>query len=191
MDHFDRYIESLIFATEHPVTAEEIAETLRSTLSVPVTEEAILKGVDRLRHKYSTGDYAFEIIHISEGFQFMTKGAFHHVVGEYLKQITRKRLSRTALETLSIIAYKQPVTKPEIEQIRGVNSDYSIQKLLEKNLIEIVGRDDGPGRPLVYGTSQKFLDYFGLRSMRDLPDLKDFDREENTIGEGEYLFEEE
>ena len=94
-----------------------------------------------------------------------------------------KRLSQAALETLSIVAYKQPVSKTELEQIRGVSCDYAIQKLLEKELVEIQGRSDAPGRPLVYGTSEKFMDYFGIKSLKDLPKPKDFKDVENVIGE--------
>jgi segregation and condensation protein B len=100
-----------------------------------------------------------------------------------LKQQSRRRLSNSALETLSIIAYKQPVIKSEIEKIRGVNCDYSIQKLLEKELIEIRGKSDAVGRPLIYGTSAKFMEYFGINDLKDLPTPKDFAPEENTIGE--------
>jgi segregation and condensation protein B len=100
-----------------------------------------------------------------------------------LKQQSQKRLSSAQLETLSIIAYKQPITKGEVEQIRGVNSDYSVQKLLEKELIEIKGKSEGVGKPLIYGTSQKFMEYFGINSLQDLPQPKDFSQNENQIGE--------
>ena len=113
----------------------------------------------------------------------MTKGAYHGVIGTWLKQTTKKRLSQAAIETLSIIAYKQPVSKTEIEQIRGVSSDYSLQKLLEKELVSITGRSDGPGRPLLYGTSIKFMDYFGLKDLSDLPRPKDFKDPDQEIGE--------
>ena len=126
---------------------------------------------------------AFEILEIADGFQFISKPVVHAVVGTHLKQTTKKRLSQSALETLSIIAYKQPISKSELEQIRGVSCDYSIQKLLEKELIEISGRSDAPGRPLLYATSQKFMDYFGLKSLRDLPKTKDFKEPESEIGE--------
>lgn len=191
MEKLDLYIESLIFASEQPISLTDISKSLESSLEQGIKEKQVLEAIERLKEKFADELFAFEIVEISNGFQFMTKGAYHHIVGEYLKQITKKRLSRTALETLSIIAYKQPVTKPVIEQIRGVSSDYSLQKLLEKNLVEIVGRDEGPGRPLVYATSQKFMDYFGLKSMKDLPSLKDFKEEDNIVGEGESLFEEE
>ncbi len=95
----------------------------------------------------------------------------------------KKRLSTAALETLAIIAYKQPISKPELEHIRGVSCDYSIQKLLEKELIVIAGKSDGPGKPLLYATSKNFMDHFGLRSVKDLPKLKDIQSAEaNEIG---------
>ena len=169
----------------------DLKESLEKALESSFQEEEILESIERLKMKFQSDDFSFELVEISYGYQFMTKGAYHRIVGEYLKQITKKRLSRTALETLSIIAYKQPVTKPEIEQIRGVSSDYSLEKLLEKNLIEIKGRDDGPGRALIYETSKKFLDYFGLKSMRDLPNIKDFGNHENQIGVSDSVFEEE
>ena len=92
-------------------------------------------------------------------------------------------MSQAALETLSIVAYKQPISKTEIEQIRGVSCDYAIQKLLEKELVAILGRSESPGRPLLYGTSERFMDYFGIKSLKDLPKLKDFKEVENEIGE--------
>lgn len=91
-------------------------------------------------------------------------------------------MSQVALETLSIIAYRQPVSKVDLESIRGVNCDYAIQKLLEKELVMISGRSDGPGRPLLYSTSEKFMDYFGLGSLKDLPKLKDFKQTDNIVG---------
>jgi segregation and condensation protein B len=92
-------------------------------------------------------------------------------------------LSQAALETLAIVAYKQPVSKSEVEQIRGVNCDYALQKLLEKELVMIAGRSDGPGRPLLYATSDKFMDYLGIRTLSDLPKPKDFKEVENMVGE--------
>ena len=117
----------------------------------------------------------------------MTKAVYHDAVSEMLKISSQKKLTTSALETLSIIAYKQPVTKSEMESIRGVNCDYTVQKLLDKELVEIVGRKEGPGKPLLYGTSQKFMNYFGLKSIDDLPKLKDFEQVDNTIGEQESI----
>jgi segregation and condensation protein B len=191
MDQLERYIESLIFAADQAIEEQEISDTLFKLFDTRLEPTDIQSAISNLKDKYASDDFAFELVEISNGYQFMTKGAYHHVVGEYLKQLSKKRLSGPALETLSIIAYKQPVTKPVIEQIRGVNSDYSIQKLLEKNLIEIQGRDDGPGKPLIYATSGKFMDYFGLKSMNDLPSLKDFREIENQVGSEDSSLEEE
>jgi len=121
-------------------------------------------------------------VELADVFHFLTKPAYHQSIGIFLKQNSQKKLSRSALETLSIIAYKQPVSKSELEKIRGVNCDYSIQKLLEKELITISGRDEGPGRPLLYSTSDKFLNYFGLTSIMGLPKLREFESSENEIG---------
>lgn len=176
-------IESLIFTAEQPISAAEIALTLEEHFGLPVPQPDIAQVLQDLREKYQSDVFSFEIIEIAEGYQFLTKGAYHQIIGTYLKQKTRKRLSRAALETLSIIAYKQPVTKTEMEKIRGVSCDYSLQKLLEKELVSISGRSDGPGRPLLYSTSEKFMDYFGLKSLRDLPQPKDFKLPGNSIGE--------
>lgn len=117
------------------------------------------------------------------GYQFLTKAAFRPTVEALLKQRVKKRLSTSALETLSIIAYKQPVSRPQLEQIRGVNCDYAIQKLLEKELIVIQGRSDYAGKPILYGTSKKFMDHFGINHLNQLPELKELLQAENEIGE--------
>lgn len=148
---------------------------------VPI--EDIEQALSDLQQKYASDDFSFEITKIGGGYLFYTKPAYQASIGIMLKQQSRRRLSNSALETLSIIAYKQPVIKSEIEKIRGVNCDYSIQKLLEKELIEIRGKSDAVGRPLIYGTSAKFMEYFGINDLKDLPTPKDFAPEENTIGE--------
>jgi segregation and condensation protein B len=179
------HIEALIFATDTPVSRDEIHACLEQALETPVEKEAIEEALQQLAAWYQNSDRAFELVEIADGFHFMTKGAYHHTVATYLKQTTRKRLSQAALETISIIAYKQPISKTDLERIRGVNCDYSMQKLLEKELVTIVGRSEGPGRPLLYGTSEKFMDYFGLKSLKDLPQPKDFKDADgdNEIGE--------
>ncbi len=191
VEQLELHIEGLIFAADHPISIQEIKTCLSAVFDTLMSEEETAGVIRQLQQKYRAGNFAFEIVEIGEGYQFMTKPAFHHSVGEYLKIKTRKRLSRAALETLSIIAYKQPVTKSELEKIRGVSCDYSIQKLLENDLIAIAGRSEGPGRPLLYGTSEKFMDYFGLRSMNDLPRLKDFQIPDDTIGEQAPIEEED
>jgi segregation and condensation protein B len=178
-----QHIESLIFTAETPIGMEEIRDCLEESFGLQFHQEELDKTLEQIKEKYKDEVYPFEIVEIAGGFQFLTKGAYHHTVGIYLKQTTKKRLSRSALETLSIIAYKQPVSKGELEKIRGVNCDYAIQKLLEKELVTITGRSEGPGRPLLYGTSPKFMDYFGLKSLDDLPKPKDFKEPENQIGE--------
>ncbi len=183
MDYLNQHIESLIFAADQPVSLKDIKSCLEEVFETKFKNEQIQEAIDKLQAKYRQDEFAFEILEIGGGYQFLTKGNYHKTVGHYLKQTTKKKLSRTALETLSIVAYKQPIPKSEMEKIRGVSCDYAIQKLLEKELIAIVGRSDGPGRPLLYGTSEKFMDYFGLKSMKDLPQPKDFKDPDEQIGE--------
>ena len=183
MEKLAQHIESLIFTADIPITLKEIKSCLETSLETKIKTGILEEAIQQLKDRYNQDDFAFELVEIAEGYQFLTKGAYHQTVGTFLKQTTRKRLSRAALETLSIIAYKQPVTKSDLEKIRGVSCDYSIQKLLEKELVSITGRSEGPGRPLLYGTSDKFMDYFGLKSIKDLPKLKDFKEPESEIGE--------
>lgn len=177
MENLDRHIESLIFTTSEPILIREIKAALEKTFEQTFERKMINESVENLINKYKEGDYSFEIVAISGGYKYMTKAAYHNTIGNHIKIQNRKNLSKAAMETLSIIAYKQPIPKSEMEVIRGVSCDYSVQKLLEKELVEIVGRSEGPGRPLLYGTSEKFMDYFGLRSIDDLPKLKEFDTE--------------
>src|SRR5690554_2399737 len=148
-----------------------------------LSEDTLQKVLDDLQEKYATDEFSFGLEHAGGGYQFLTKPAYQASVSTLLKHQSRKRLSTAQMETLSIIAYKQPVTKSEVEQIRGVNCDYSIQKLLEKELLAIKGKADSIGRPILYGTSKKFMDYFGINHLKDLPQPKDFLPEENEIGE--------
>lgn len=183
MEKLAQHIESLIFSADTPISLKEIIDCLTEAFGLQFHESDILESIESLKERYQADDFSIEPLEIAGGYQFLTKGAYHNTVGVYLKQTMKKRLSRSALETLSIIAYKQPVTKSELERIRGVNCDYAIQKLLEKELVAILGRSDGPGRPLLYGTSDKFMDYFGLKSLDDLPKPKEFREPSNQIGE--------
>lgn len=148
-----------------------------------VPEVDIEKAILHLQEKFEAADFSFYPVQLAGGYQFMTKPEYQASIGIFLRQKSKKQLSASAMETLSIIAYKQPVSKSEIEQIRGVNCDYAVQKLLEKELIEIKGKSEGIGRPLLYGTSRKFEEHFGINSLKDLPTPKDFTAEENQIGE--------
>ena len=183
MEKLSLHIEALIFIAESSLTLKEIGIVLEEQLGTKFKKQEIIDAIDVLKEKYMSDDFSIEIVEISNGYRFMTKGAFFNTIAIYLKQSTKKKLSKSALETLSIIAYKQPVAKSELEQIRGVSCDYSIQKLLEKELVEIAGRSDGPGRPLLYATSEKFMDYFGLKSISDLPKTREITTAETSIGE--------
>lgn len=183
MEKITQHIEALLFTAQHPLSIGTIKGVLEATFKTPFTESFLLESLNTLQQRYSEDEFSFEIVEIAGGFQFLTKGAFHAVVGTYLRQTTKKRLSQAALETLAIIAYKQPIAKNALEQIRGVSCDYALQKLLEKELIAIAGRSEGVGKSLLYATSEKFMDYFGIKSLQDLPKLKEFKEIENTIGE--------
>lgn len=187
MDVLALHLESLIFAANPSISFDDLKNAVEESLNTLITDEELAVKLETLKDKYATEDYAMEIVEVSGGFRFMTKGAYHHTIGTYLKQNTHKKLSKSALETLAIVAYKQPVTKTEIESIRGVNTDYTIQRLLEKDLVEIAGRSSGPGKPLLYTTTQKFIDYFGLKSIDDMPKLKDFEQTDNQIGTPESI----
>lgn len=171
------HIEALIFASDKPLTAMEITELLNNAygfMDDKLTLDQIQTGIDGTVSKYSSEFYPFEVRESGGGWQFLSKKAFHKTIAQLNGEKFLKRLSVAALETLAIVAYKQPITKGEIESIRGVNSDYSIQKLLEKELIIIIGRsEDMPGKPLIYSTSKTFMDYFGINQTADLPRLRE------------------
>ncbi|SMG21495.1 segregation and condensation protein B [Marivirga sericea] len=182
MDFLLNHIEALIFCATSPLKIQEIQKCLSEMFEVDVPKEDIEGALEKILKKYESDEYSFQVEHIGGGYQFMTKPAYQASIGIMLKQQSKKRLSTSALETLSIIAYKQPITKGEMEQIRGVNCDYTVQKLLEKELVEIKGKADAIGRPILYGTSQNFMEYFGINDLKDLPTPKDFSQEENQIG---------
>ncbi len=171
------HIEALIFASEKPLTSLEIVELINNAFAF-MDERIMLDQVESciegIHEKYQSEFYPFEVKESGGGWQFLTKKDFHKTVAQLNGDKFLKRLSTAAMETLAIIAYKCPITKGEIESIRGVNSDYSIQKLLEKELIVITGRNEHmPGKPLVYATSKSFMDYFGINSAEDLPKIKE------------------
>ncbi len=192
MELLKQQIEALIFCSEQSISLEEIAASLKISFDWDVEDEEILKAIEELKEKYVSEDFSFELLEISEGFQFLTKKQYHAAVSALIQHKAKKKLSVSQMETLAIIAYRQPVSKGEVEHIRGVSCDYAVQKLLEKELIEISGKSDGPGRPVLYVTSTSFMDYFGIKSVKDLPQLKDLHMvaEENEIGqqsEGAFL----
>jgi segregation and condensation protein B len=192
MNQVNQHIEALIFCSEQSLTVDEIGASLKITFDWELSDEEILHALEEIKAKYQSTDFAFELMEIADGFQFLTKKAYHATVSGLIQHKAKKKLSTSAMETLAIIAYKQPITKAEVEHIRGVNCDYAVQKLLEKELIEINGKSDAPGKPLVYVTSKSFMDYFGIKTVKDLPQLKDLHVEQNEIGQpAEYSETEE
>jgi len=176
------HIEALIFASDQALTIIDIQQVLGQAFEKEFSKEEILIHIEAIKRKYSNG-HALELSAINGGFQFLTRKEHESVINQLQIQRSKKKLSQAALETLSIIAYRQPITKLEIEQIRGVNCDYTVQKLLEKELISISGKLDGPGKPLLYSTSSLFMDYFGINKKEELPQLSDIEVPVNEIGE--------
>jgi segregation and condensation protein B len=176
------HIEALVFASDKPLTRTDLVELVNTALGFiedRATSEQVDAAVDGIREKYSAEFYAFELREIGGGLQFLTKKEFYKTVALLNGEKFLKRLSTAALETLAIIAYKQPITKSEMEAIRGVNCDYAVQKLLEKDLVVISGRkEDAVGQPLIYSTSKSFMDYFGINSANDLPKISEVMMEE-------------
>lgn len=178
-----KHIEALIFSSVQSISVQEISLALNAVFAEEITESKIFESLALIEAKFSKDDFAIELVNLNNGYQFLTKRDFHETVNQLQLHRSKKKLSQAAMETLAIIAYRQPITKLEIEQIRGVNSDYSVQRLLEKELISIDGKAETPGRPILYRTSPLFMDYFGLNHLNQLPQLKDIAREENSVGE--------
>lgn len=182
MNQLNQHIEALIFCSEQSISIDEIAASLKLSFDWEPTDEEILRSLDEIRLKYASEDYPFGLEEISEGYQFLSKKEYHATISALIQHKSRKKLSIAQMETLAIIAYKQPITKSEVEHIRGVNCDYAIHKLLEKEMVSISGKSEGPGRPVLYSTSKNFMDYFGIQNPKDLPQLKDLHMEQNEIG---------
>jgi len=175
--HIIPHIEALVFASDKPLTPIDITELINNAFGFmddKITMEQVQTSMDGIVEKYQSEFYPFEMRESGGGWQFLTKKEFHKTVAQLNGEKFLKRLSSASLETLAIIAYKQPITKSDIESIRGVSCDYSVQKLLEKELIVISGRNEElPGKPLIYNTSRSFMDYFGINNAEDLPKLKE------------------
>lgn len=171
------HIEALIFASDKALTSLEVTELVNNAFGFmedKISLDQVEAAMEGIIEKYSSEFYPFEMRQSGGGWQFLTKKDYHKTIAQLNGDKFLKRLSAASLETLAIIAYKQPVTKGEIEAIRGVSSDYAVQKLLEKELIIISGRNEKlPGHPLVYSTSKNFMDYFGINSADDLPKIKE------------------
>lgn len=178
--NIENIIEAILFAAEQPIKREEFQEIFAKIREIqvdfePVTDTELDQMLALLTQKYEKDHHSFEIRKIANAYQFFTKPKYYPYIKQAILVKNQKRLSKAALESLSIIAYKQPITKAEIEHIRGVNSDYGVQKLLERKLILISGRANAPGKPLLYSTSEFFLQYLGINHITDLPKLKEFE----------------
>ena len=183
---YNSIIESLIFSSDEPLQSSEIIKAIKGIdgEDTQIDNNDIEKCVEELNAKYEGANFSFKIIPVAGGFLFATRPEYSKYLGYLSSEKSKRRLSSAALETLAIIAYKQPITKPELEIIRGVNSDYIINTLLEKELITISGRAETIGRPLLYSTTPEFLKYFGLNRLSDLPkprEIEDIMKDEDFI----------
>lgn len=159
-----RKIEAILFASGRPVSIKELREVCGGS------EDSVQKSVNTLKEEYDKHDHAFEIREMAEGIRLKTREEYGSVIEEFMKEEKEKRLSRAALETLSIVAYEQPITRARLEEIRGVRSGSIIRSLLDEGFVEIVDRKEAPGRPMLYGTTDMFLEKFGLSTLEDLPE---------------------
>lgn len=166
-------VETLLFITDQPVGLQKLCSALGEK-----DQDRVAAAVADLKREYEERGTAVQILEIADGFQMATRQAFAGYVRKLFSEKMTMRLSTAALETLSIIAYKQPITRAEIEEIRGVEVIAALEGLLEKGLTRVVGRRETVGRPLLYGTTPDFLRQFGLRSIKDLPPLEGFTPEE-------------
>ena len=183
-----KIIEALLFASPDPLTQTKV-----NGIFDPDTPN-LKEVVEGLNEQYAQEDHAFEINQVAGGYQLVSRREYEHFIRRMLNKSGRLTLSTAALDSLAIIAYKQPMGRYEIEAIRGVDSSGVLKTLLNRNLIKIKGRDSGPGRPLLYQTTDKFLEHFGLNRLSDMPKLKEITElmeADPTLGEQIAVFEEE
>ncbi|MCX5681148.1 MAG: SMC-Scp complex subunit ScpB [Candidatus Omnitrophica bacterium] len=177
-------VEALLFVSDKPVMIEEMKEVIGD-----IDGRALRQAIDDLKLKYESEKRGMVIVEIAGGYQMLSNPEYANAIRTFYRTQKKEKLSKPALESLAIIAYKQSVTRLEIELIRGVNSDGVVNHLLEKNLIKITGRKDVPGKPFIYGTTKEFLEYFGLRSLSDLPKIEEFASLEEKATENIQAFQ--
>ncbi len=165
-------VEAIIFASTEPIPTDKIVECIQKE---DVVAESIREAIDQLNKEYQNSTRSIRIVKIAGGYQFATHPQFDKWVARLFKEKAEKKLSQAALEVLAIVAYRQPIARSEIEKIRGVNADWTLRSLMEKNLITVVGREDAPGKPLLFGTTKSFLEHFGLFDIAELPKLKEIE----------------
>lgn len=166
-----RIVEALLFVSDEPLTAGRLAEIVGD-----VDARQVRGLIDRINAEYEAGGRPFRIEEIAGGFQMLSLPDYKRWLVQLVRGKDSSRLSQPALETLAVVAYKQPVLRADIENIRGVQAGEMLRGLMERGLVRIAGRSDALGRPLLYGTTRKFLDVFGLRSLKDLPNLDEISR---------------
>lgn len=163
-------IEALIFASDEPISGEKIRNIIiENEDQIEISEETVADFVEKLNQRYDENGLSFRIERLAGGYTFVTQSKYHYWLSIFQHENAFRKLSQSAIESLAIVAYRQPITKPEIDQIRGVDSGYIIRQLMEKALVEVAGRAEGPGKPLLYRTTRHFLRHFGLNSVADLP----------------------
>ena len=162
-------VEAVVLSADKPVSLKQIASALSAREGQEIDEPAIRAVIDELNEQYAETGRSFRIEQVSGGFRFMTLGEFAPVVAKFRRERAAAKLSRAAIETLAIVAYKQPITRAQLESIRGVSCGEVLRSLLERRLLTIKGRAEEPGRPILYGTTKQFLDTFGLGTIKDLP----------------------
>lgn len=168
-DTFDQAVEALVFAADVPLRAEDVARTYAEVTGAEVSAADVEEAVGRINAAYRRGGRAFRIRRWGGGLRMATVEEVGPFVRALFAEDEERRLSRSLLETLAVIAYKQPITKPEIDHVRGVSSDYAVRQLLERDFVTIAGRSEAVGRPLLYATTDRFLDQFGLDGLDALP----------------------
>lgn len=169
-------IEALIFASEEPISGSKIQQIIvDNEEQIEVTEESIKDFVDKLNQRYDENGLSFRIEPVGGGYTFVTQSKYHYWLSIFQHENAYRKLSQSAIESLAIVAYRQPITKPEVDQIRGVDSGYILRQLMEKALIEVSGRADSPGKPLLYRTTKHFLRHFGINSVEELPKPREID----------------
>lgn len=180
----EQIVEATLFASQTPLTPAELARADES-----LSEERVLEAIRALRERYEEGDRAFQVYQLGDGYQILTRPEYAPYLERFDSVVRSPLLSQAALETLAIVAYRQPIGRMEIEEIRGVDCSTVLRTLLEWELIRVVGRGAGLGRPLLYGTTPRFLDHFGFTDLEDLPRPEDLSvalrpPEERVVWEG-------
>lgn len=187
-------IESLIFASPEPISAARICEIIAQgepdDIGIELDPSTVEPFIDKLNQRYEENGLAFSIELVAGGYTFATKKRYESWLSIFQHEDAYKKLSQSAIESLAIVAYKQPITKPEVDEIRGVDSGYILRQLLEKVLIEVAGRLDAPGKPLLYRTTKHFLKHFGINSIEELPkprEIEEILKDDDMAAHRRYL----